>query len=237
MLHTIQIANPIVISVGGALISPSGGLDIKFLTDLNTLIRKQVSAGQRFLLIAGGGKTCRDYRDAGKAIIQTISNDDLDWLGIHATRLNGHLLRTIFKDISHHRMIENYNHKLDNWTEAVAIGAGWKPGHSSDYCAVYLAYEYGAKVVVNLSNIDYVYSHDPKIDPKAKPLIKASWKQVQDLMGTEWVPGMNLPFDPIASQFASKHKLTVIVANGNPLNNLEHILNGTHFKGTVISDK
>ena len=234
MHKPIDITNPIVISVGGALIVSHGKVKVDFLSEFNALIRKHVAIGKRFMLIAGGGGVCREYRDAGKAVIQDMPDDDLDWLGIHATRLNGHLLRTVFKDIAHHRMIENYAHKLENWSEAVVIGAGWRPGHSSDYCATYLAQEYKAKILINLSNIDYVYDSDPKLNPHAKPLKDISWDQMQKMLGTEWIPGLNAPFDPIASQLAQKHKLTVVVANGRHLVNLENILDGKPFNGTVI---
>jgi uridylate kinase len=235
MHKPIDITNPIVISVGGALIVSHGKVKVDFLSEFNTLIRKHVALGKRFMLIAGGGGVCREYRDAGKAVILNMPDDDLDWLGIHATRLNGHLLRTIFKDIAHHRMIENYAHALENWEEPVVIGAGWKPGFSSDNCATYLAQEHGAKILINLSNIDHVYDSDPKVNPGAKALKDISWAQMQQMLGTKWTPGLNAPFDPIASQLAKEHKLTVVVANGRHLINLENILDGKPFKGTVIS--
>lgn len=230
----IAIINPIVISVGGALIVPNGKVDVEFLSAFNRLIRKHVALGKRFMLIAGGGGVCREYRDAGRAVLQDMPNDDLDWLGIHATRLNGHLLRTIFKDIAHHRMIENYHHPLENWKEPVVIGAGWKPGFSSDYCATYLAQEHGARVLINLSNIDYVYDSDPKTDSSAKPLEDVTWATMRQMLGTKWIPGLNAPFDPIACQLAQKHNITVIVTNGKHLTNLDHILDEKPFTGTVI---
>lgn len=234
MHDPLEISNPVVISVGGALIVSHGKVKVEFLSEFSALIRKHVALGRRFMLIAGGGGVCREYRDAGKAVVKNMPDDDLDWLGIHATRLNGHLLRTIFKDIAHHRMIENYDHKLENWTEPVVIGAGWKPGWSSDYCATYLAKDHDAKVLINLSNIDYVYDSDPKLNPHAKPLEDISWSQIQDMLGSKWIPGLNAPFDPIASKLAQERSLTVVVANGKNLKNLENILDGKSFKGTVI---
>ena len=44
---------PIVISVGGSLIVPNGGIDTNFLIKLNRLIREEVAKGKRFLLVAG----------------------------------------------------------------------------------------------------------------------------------------------------------------------------------------
>lgn len=225
---------PIIISVGGGLIVPNGGIDTVFLKKLNSFIRSQVKLGKRFFLVSGGGRTARHYRDAGKTVIGGLTDEDLDWLGIHASRLNGHLLRTIFQDIAHPRIIENYDKKLYNWSEPVVIGAGWKPGWSTDYCAVVLARDYGANLVINLSNIDWVYDKDPSKYPDAKPIEKLTWKDMEKLVGNKWIPGMNAPFDPIAAQLGKQQDLTVIVANGNDIPNLQKIFNGDTFKGTVI---
>lgn len=226
---------PIVISVGGSLIVPNGGVDTNFLSKLNYLIRDQVSKGKRFLLVAGGGTIGRHYRDAGKAVIGNVTNEDLDWIAIHVTRLNGHLLRTIFQDIANPRIIENYNKKLLIWQEPVVIGAGWKPGWSTDYCATILAKDYGASLIINLSNIDYVYNKDPKKYKDAKPIIKTTWGAVEKLVGDKWIPGLNAPFDPIATKLAKRLGLTVIVTNGQDFDNLKNILEGEPFKGTTVA--
>lgn len=226
---------PIVISVGGALIVPDGGINTQFLTALDKIIRRGVKKGHKYFLVAGGGRTARQYRDAGHEVKKSMTDHDLDWLGIHASRLNGHLLRTLFVDIAHPRMIENYYHRLENWVEPVVIGAGWKPGHSTDYDAVFLAKEYGADTVINLSNIDYVYDSDPNKNKRALPLKNISWDRMIELVGEKWIPGMNAPFDPIACQLAKQNNLRVIVTDGNDVKNFENILNGKQFTGTVIS--
>lgn len=226
---------PIVISVGGSLIVPNGGIDTSFLIKLNALIREEVSKGKRFLLVAGGGKIARQYRDAGRTVIGNVKDEDLDWLAIHTTRLNAHLLRTIFQDIANPRIIENYDHKLEDWNESVVIGAGWKPGWSTDYDAVILARDYGAKIIINMSNIDWVYDRDPAKFNDAKPLKKISWSDMERLVGDKWSPGFNAPFDPIATKLAKQLDLTVIIANGNNLENIKKIINGDSFNGTVIS--
>lgn len=224
---------PIIISVGGALIAPDG-INHDFLRKLNLFIRDQVKKGRRFFLTAGGGRTARHYRDAGQAVVGDMDREDLDWLGIHATRLNGHLLRTIFQDIAHPRIIENYDKKLVGWKEPVVIGAGWKPGFSTDYDAVMLAKDYKANLIINLSNIDWVYDKDPNKFKDAKPIEKMTWQEAEELVGDKWIPGMNSPFDPVATQLAKQLGLTVIVANGKDFDNLQHIVEGDAFKGTVI---
>lgn len=230
-----QKKRPIVISVGGSLIVPNGGIDTEFLKSLNTLIRNEVKKGRKFFLIAGGGQTTRHYQEAGNQVIKHLTDEDLDWIGVHATRLNAHLLRTIFTDIAHPRIIENYDRKLYFWREPVVIGAGWKPGWSTDYDSVILARDYKARLIVNLSNIDWVYDKDPNKYKDAKPIKKITWGRMKELVGDKWVPGANVPFDPIATDLASKLQLTVIITNGRDFENLTNIIEGRKFKGTVIT--
>ena len=227
--------SPIVISVGGSLIVPNGGINIDFLIKFNKLIREEIAKGRRFLLIAGGGKLARQYQEAGAAVIGKLTKEDLDWLGIHATHLNGHLLRTIFQDVSNPRVIQHYDRKLENWTEPIAIGAGWMPGCSTDYDAIILAKDHGAKLIINMSNIDYVFDRDPAKFSDAKPLKKITWGAMKELVGDKWTPGHNSPFDPIATKLASKLNLTVVITNGKDMENIKKIIDGKEFEGTVIS--
>lgn len=227
--------NAFILSLGGSLVVPNGSIDIQFLTEFNSFIRKQISEKKRrFFITVGGGTLMREYRDAAKAIHGEISNTDLDWLGIHATRLNAQLLRTIFIDIAHPNIIKHYEIilKID---EPVAIAAGWKPGWSTDYCAVTLCQDYGVKEMVNMSNIDKVYDKDPKQFPDAKPIDAITWAEYRKISGDEWTPGLNLPFDPIASKLAQELDVTVKILNGRNLDNLSKALDGETFVGSTIT--
>ena|SRR3989344_6335115 len=230
-------AETVVISVGGSLLASDGKLDVNFLKKFYLFIHKQISEhNRRFLLVIGGGSIARLYRDAAKDIIGQITDEDLDWIGIHTTRLNAHLFRTVFKEIAHPRIIENYEKPLRHWNEPVAIGAGWKPGWSTDYCATILARDYKASVIINLSNIDYVFDKDPSRYKDAKKIKKTTWDYFENIVGKKWVPGTNAPFDAVASQLAKRMGIMVIVANGKNISNLNRILNGESFKGTVITN-
>ena len=97
-----------------------------------------------------------------------------------------------------------------------------------------MAEKFGAKVVVNLSNIEKVYTDDPRKNPDAKPLDTISWADFRKMVGDEWVPGKNCPFDPIASAKAEKAGIQVICAGGKNIANIESILNDENFIGTTI---
>jgi len=221
----------IVISLGGSLIVPEE-IDSSWIKDFKEMIEKYVVAGYRFILISGGGKTARKYQNAAKAIAG-LTGDDLDWLGIHATRINAHLIRTIFRGLAHAQIIKNPNEKVD-FKEKILVAAGWKPGFSTDYDAVLLAKQFNVKKIINLSNIDYVYDKDPGKFKDARKIENISWKDFRKIVGDKWDPGLNAPFDPVASKESEKLGLEVAIMNGKNLKNIENYLNARKFIGTVI---
>lgn len=221
----------VVISLGGSLIAPKD-IDIVFLKRFERVISKHVKKGTRFVIICGGGKTCRNYQKAASEVTD-LMRDDLDWLGIHSTRLNAHLLRTIFKQHAHPNVAKDPT-KERNVRDNILIAAGWKPGWSTDYCAVMLAKQYNIKKVINLSNIDYVHDKDPHKYVDAKPFKKMSWKDFRKIVGDKWHPGLNAPFDPVASKLAEKLKLEVVIMNGKDTKNLDSLLTNKTFNGTTI---
>jgi uridylate kinase len=225
----------IVISVGGSLIVPNGGIDSTFLQELNKFIREELAKNEKlqFFLITGGGMTTRRYQAAARDVVgHQLTADDLDWIGIHSTRLNGHLLRTIFRDIAHPIMIDDYS-IIQKPTEQVIIGAGWKPGWSTDFDAVLTCEDYGARTIINLSNVSRVCDKDPKKFKDAKPIDKISWTDFRKLTGDKWIPGMNLPFDPIAAKKAQELRVKVVLM-GKDFDNVRKYFDGKEFVGTVI---
>ena len=98
-----------------------------------------------------------------------------------------------------------------------------------------LAEKFNADTVVNLSNIEKVYTDDPRKNPDAKPLDTISWADFRKMVGDEWVPGKNCPFDPIASKKAQEMGLKVICAGGKNIENTRAILEGKDYTGTTIN--
>ena len=223
-LHTV--------SVGGSLIVPEE-IDTAYLASLKQFITQRIEKGDRFILIAGGGKVARKYQEAA-AHVSEIDEEEQDWLGIHSTRLNAHLLRTILKSHAHPRIFKDFDKDAISFRESILIGAGWKPGWSTDYIAVCMAERYGSRSIINLSNIEYVYSEDPRVNPQATRYETISWKDFRCLVGDKWIPGMSVPFDPIASQEAERLRLTVAIMNGKNFTNFNEYLEGNAFRGTLI---
>lgn len=221
----------IIISLGGSLIVPKEGIDIKFLKSFKKFIE---SADNRFILVCGGGKTARDYIKAAKAISK-LSASDLDWIGIEATWLNAKLMQIVLGKLAYPEIIKIPKKKV-NFREKVLVAGGWQPGCSTDYDTVLLAKTYGAKKVINLTNIDYLYNKNPAVYKDAKRIKEIDWAGFRKIVGEKFVPGANTPFDPVATRAAQKLKLELILANGKKINNLKKIIRGEKFIGSVVKN-
>jgi len=231
MIKINKKSQTFVLSVGGSLICPDE-VDTEFLKKFRELILKKVKQGNRFFIICGGGNVNRRYNEAARKIAK-VSDIDLDWLGIFATRFNAQLMRVIFGALAYPEVVIDPTKKIKT-NKSIIIGSGYIPGWSSDYDAVLIAKNHGAKTVINLSNIDYAYTDDPRTNPEAKPIKNIKWKEFRKIVGNVWKPRMNKPFDPIASRIAEKYKMKVIIMNGKNLENFEKCLERKEFLGTVI---
>ena len=221
-----------IISLGGSLVVPSAGIDWRFLKKFRALILEQTKRGKKFFIIAGGGTTCRQYNEAAKKII-AVSSDDLDWLGIYSSHLNARLLKAVFRQAAYAEIIKDPTIHFRT-KKKIIIGGGWRPGWSTDFVATIIAQEYKVKTIINLSNVDYVYDKDPKKYKNVNKLKQLTWPEFRRIVGSKWSPGLNLPFDPIASQKGEELGLRVVIMNGKKLKNLKNFLAGKKFKGTVI---
>ena len=224
----------IVISIGGSLLT-------KELTTGNfkkyaDVFLKLKEDGHQLAVVCGGGKVCRDYRDVAKAV--TDDADALDLIGIMATHINastlaavlgdsGHLVRwgtlkTAIKDVKKH------------FGEKILVGGGYDVGTSSDYDAAAFAKAVGADMLINASNVDGVYTSDPKKDPNAKKLDKLTHKEFEKIiMQNPQTPGEYRLFDLPATKLIKKLKLKTVFIDGNDPEEILRAVNGKH-NGTVI---
>ncbi|MCK4521083.1 MAG: UMP kinase [Nanoarchaeota archaeon] len=220
----------IILSLGGSVIVP-GDIDVKFLKRFRKIVLEFVKKGNRIVIITGGGKTARDYIASAEKITK-LNVEDLDWIGIHSTRLNAHLLRTIFRDYSYAKIIKNPTEKIKT-NKKIIIAAGWKPGCSTDYDGVLLAQNLKVKTMINMTNVNYVHDRNPMDHKNTKIIKELNWKQMKKIVGNKWSPGLNSPFDPEACKLAEKIGLKVIMI-GKSIINFENLLNGKGFRGSVI---
>lgn len=235
------------ISLGGSIVAPPEGPDTDFIAAFAERITAWLAQHpeHRLIMVIGGGGPARIYQNAYKKFLETTAaalpslqpganlDTTLDWIGIAATRLNAQLVKSVFGPLCQDAVVTDPSADIA-FSGRILVAAGWKPGFSTDFDAVWLAERFGSSMVLNLSNIAKVYTADPRKDPTAAPIDTISWPEYRAMVGSTWTPGANLPFDPIASEKAEKVGIKVVCASGKDLDNLFKILDGKAFIGTMI---
>jgi len=226
----------IVIALGGSIVV-SNKVQIAYLRRFYDFISDQIEKGKKFIIIVGGGSTARKYQEAALHVSE-LTDEDKDWLGIHSTRLNAHLLRTIFREFAYPKILTNHNkpitgRDLDKY--ALFVASGSRPGWSTDYVAFRLAHRFKTREVIIATKVPYVYNKDVGKHEDAIPIENLSWEQYKKLLPSKkWIPGMKAPIDPVATEFASKHNLKCVLLRGTNVKNFKKYLNDDKFRGTII---
>lgn len=224
----------IVLSLGGSLIVDERGINVAYLKRFVALMKREVKKGKRFLIVCGGGATARIYDRAAVAVNPRVPDVDLHWVGIYACHMNEELLRVAFGTLAEARPAEDRRRHFKA-RRPITIGRVGTPGMSSDGGTVQWAHAVGAKIVYNLTNVDGVFTADPRKEKSARHIPHLTWKAFFKQFGTgPWKPNAHAPFAPIAGQMAARWGISAVIINGEKLANLKRALEEKSFRGTAI---
>jgi uridylate kinase len=198
--------------------------------------------GHKVAVVCGGGKVGREYRDVAKSL--GAGPEELDWIGIAATHLNASAFAASFngypelKDKAHWIQPKSTRAAVAEFKKhfgrRLVIGAGYEPGHSTDYNSAAFAAAVKADLLVNASNVDGVYTADPKKDPNARKLPKLTYDGfLRILQQNEQVPGEYRLFDLSAAKIIKKAKIKTILVDGRDPEEIARAVAGKH-NGTTV---
>jgi len=222
----------VVLSLGGSLIVPEK-LDVQFLNKFKEVIEKN-SKNYRFVVVCGGGSVARTYinglKESGKSeYFQGLA-------GIAVTRLNSRFMTYLFGKEANEGIPQDMKsvETLLNKNEIVFCGAlRYAPHETSDGTAAKLA-NYFKTIFINLTNVDGLYTKNPKKFKDAKLIQKISWEEFNKMANKEkFKPGQHFVLDQSGSKIILQNKITTYIL-GQDMKQLDNLLKGKKFKGTVI---
>jgi uridylate kinase len=231
MAMRYTFSKTIVIALGGSIVHPDG-IDVDFLKNFKKFLAPFIKSGTRFVLVIGGGTLSRRFQEAASRV-STVTDEDKDWIGIHATRLNAHLLRTVFRDAADPVVMDERG-KIKKLRAPITIASGWRPGWSTDYVAMRIAADLGTAEAVIAGKPSHVYNKDHAKYPDAVPLHKLSWREYRKLIPATWKPGLHAPVDPVGAALGARENVCAIIIDGRNMPNFAALLKGKDFQGTII---
>ena len=224
---------PVVVSVGGSVLL-TGDDDAGYLDRLASLLRR-LGREMPLVVTTGGGRTAREYIGLGRRL--DLTEVELDELGIDVTRLHARLLAArIGAPTPAHppTTLREVVHELAR-ASPVVLG-GTEPGHTTDAVAALVAVRVRAARMVNATNVDGLYDHDPRTHPDARRVETISWADFRALVhgAATGAAGENFPFDRLGADSLARAKIPLSIVQGRNLVALEAAMLGRPFNGTRV---
>ena len=156
------------------------GIDPDVLDDLARQIKEIKELGVQVTVVVGGGNIFRGLSTSSRTGMERAT---ADYMGMLATAINGLALQGALEclgvptrvqtAIEIAKVAEPYLRRrairhLEKGRVVIFVCGIGNPFFTTDTTAALRAMEIGADVVLKATNVDGVYSDDPKVNPKAK---------------------------------------------------------------------
>jgi len=218
----------IVVSIGGSVLLSE---DTSFIEELSNLI-KSLSKQHKIFIIVGGGKTARTYIKLGREL--NFDEEVLDEIGIEITRVNARLLASSIEEANNE--IPHSTDEAKDIDKPVVVMGGTIPGHSTDKVGAELAEKIKAERFIIATDVDGIYTKDPKKYSDAEQIREISVDQIIQKYGTRWdKAGKNVVIDGPALEIIKRAEIPTYIVNGKRLDQLKNAIVGKSFDGTTIT--
>ena len=207
------MSKPVVIKIGGHLISAEEVLKEnvrRFCKEILDI----ASAGYQPVVVVGGGALSRRYVGVARELGRSEALCDL--VGIEASRLNARLFIACLGKYAYPSVPRSYEELVQaHGSGKVVVSGGMQPGQSTNAVAAVAAELIGAELLVNATNVEGVYTADPKEDPTAVKLDIMTIRELLELVekGSFYAGSYEL-FDLVAARIVERSRLTVAFVDG-----------------------
>ncbi|MCE4613951.1 MAG: UMP kinase [Desulfurococcales archaeon] len=211
----------IVVKISGKYFTP---INSAYAEELASVLKEIQSRENRIAVVVGGGKTARDYikplRELG------VNEGHLDLLGIRASRLNAYALTLLLGESAYPEIPGSIEEFLEYWaTGRMVVAGGFQPGQSTNAVSALIAEAITASTLYNMTNVDGVYTDDPKRNPNAVKLDELTVSELKKILSRKSAnAGTYELFDGLSLDIIERSKIQVVVLDGShPINLIKHI--------------
>lgn len=226
----------IMLKLSGESLAGSKGTGIDFdkVLEICKEITEVTSKGIEVAIVVGGGNFWRGRSN------QQMDRCTSDYIGMLGTTMNALAIGDAFKQLGQEvrvqtgvemRQIAEYyikdraNKHLNN-KRVVVFGCGTgSPFFSTDTAAALRAAEIGADALLKATNVDGIYTKDPKKHEDAKKIEEITYLEILNKK-------LNV-MDTTATSLCMDNNIPIIVFDINKKDNLKKIINGENI-GTIV---
>jgi uridylate kinase len=221
----------VVVRVGGSVVaSPLNAPLIGKYVDLLKDLKLQ---GHEVVAVVGGGSLARDFiRVAAKLGLEEARRD---WAAIHVSRLLAQLFVLCLGEDGCGSVPVSVDEAEACLKQGkIVVIGGLRPGMTTDSVAAMIGERVQADLLVKGSNVDGIYSKDPKKFSDAEKLDALKFEDLTQLLEADsHRAGINQIIDPEAVKILRRSRLKTVVVSGYDVENVSAAVKGEQV-GTVI---
>ena len=221
----------IVVKLSGSLFEPTKKEPAR-IRRIAQALQKLSDEGYAIIAVTGGGKVARQYIEAGRAL--GTDESSLDQMGIEVSRLNARLLISALKGAYPDVPTSLEEVAKTAASRSIIVTGGLHPGHSTNAVSALIAEKIRADIFINATDVEGVYSQDPRKDKKAQLLKKINTKKLTEmLMSDAMQAGTYDLMDLVALKIIQRSKIKTRIVKCSP----EEIISAAKGKsvGTLVS--
>lgn len=228
----------IVLKIGGStLYENDRDVNFSLLEKLKAWYDNAKYEYSKIVIVTGGGVLSRDLH---QKIKENIDNQDtLHNVAMSVTQTSAELVAGYLEDENIYtpkKLGDAYEYLLSDASGALVSG-GLRPGWSTDMDAAVFADIISSNRVYKISNIDYIYTKDPRKYQDAEIIKDMTWQDYFNLFqikeDDEHEVNANIPIDKSCARFSRTKNISFFICGGVNIENsvdLEEIL----AEGTLI---
>jgi uridylate kinase len=220
----------IAIKTGGFLF-PSKLNATKIQRYIKTL-RKLAEKGDRLLVVTGGGENARRYINVARKA--GVDESTCDQIGIEISRLNAYLLISLLGNSAYSALPTTIRDvkRLFQSGKIVVMG-GLTPGHSTTAVGAIAAEAIKADRYIISSDVDGIYTTDPKLHRNAKKLEEVTTTQILKMIANKQLWAGSYQLDFVALKIIERSRIPTYFIDGRNTSNLLRVVGGEKI-GTYI---
>ncbi len=221
---------------GEGLAGKDGRLDAGVVDALASDLRELLAGGRQIAIVVGGGNYLRGSQ------LEGINRAVADQMGMLATAMNGLALQDVLErkgietrvqsavniaDFCEPFIRRRCIRHLEKRRVVILVAGTGNPFFSTDTAAALRASEIGADCLLKATQVDGVYSADPKLDAKAQRFERLAYRDV--------ISRKLKVMDTAAVVLCDENAIPIVVFDLHERGNLVRAISGEHV-GTLISE-
>ncbi|NVM27640.1 MAG: UMP kinase [Candidatus Helarchaeota archaeon] len=226
----------LVIKIGGSLLlDKDARIKVELIKKFTKTLESLLKEGHEIVVVVGGGIEARKYITAMRAL--GASEGYCDEIGIRVSRVNARLLISALKGLVYPIPPRTLEETLQAASiRRLVILGGLQPGQSTNAVAAIVAELINAKMLINVTDVDGIYSADPNKDPNAEKFDEIATEQLFKLIDKPQatLAGKYELFDYLALKIIERSKIYTHFISGTNPENIVKVVKGEKVGTRII---